>query len=136
MAAQLSRRDIGYTIISRFEEALRGFIAEGLEILFDHYEKGIPTGVMSKARERASNNNWDSPADFLEDVDFPDLKEIICYDKAYTVYFPYSHIYSHNSLPMQEFCDRMDTLYILRCKIAHTALSIAMEYSEILKSFT
>jgi hypothetical protein len=79
VVTQLSRRDVGYTIISRFEEALRGFLAECLEILFDNYQEGVPSGIISKAEERASNKGWENLTDLLEDLDFPDLKEIICY---------------------------------------------------------
>jgi len=113
MTTKLNRRDVGYTIISRFEESFRCFLAQGLEILFDHYREGMPVGVISKAEERSSGKEWDSVGELLEDVDFPDLKEIACYKSNYSTYFPRSDI------SVQDFNSLMDELYELRCKIAH-----------------
>ncbi len=114
MVTQLSRRDVGYTIISRFEEAFRGFLAECLEILFENYQEGVPSGIISKAEERASNKGWENLTDLLEDLDFPDLKEIICYKNSYKTYFP------SNDISVEDFRKYMDELYGLRCKVAHT----------------
>jgi LuxR family glucitol operon transcriptional activator len=113
MTTKLNRRDVGYTIISRFEESFRCFLAQGLESLFDHYREGIPVGAISKAEERSSGKEWDSVGELLEDVDFPDLKEIACYKSNYSTYFPRSDI------SVQDFNSLMDELYELRCKIAH-----------------
>lgn len=113
MTIAFNRRDIGYTIISRFEEAYRLFLAKKLSDLFGHYEEGIPNGILAKAKDRALEDNWDGVDDLLEHTDFPDLKEICCYDSMYESYFP------HSDLGQKEFVSLMDELYNLRCKIAH-----------------
>lgn len=38
---QLVRRDIGFTIISRFEEAFRSFLADKIQSLLDLLQKSI-----------------------------------------------------------------------------------------------
>ncbi|RCJ42501.1 hypothetical protein A6770_34650 [Nostoc minutum NIES-26] len=113
MTAKLDRRDVGFTIISRFEEAFRQFLSEALSILFDNYQDGIPNGVIEKAKARAKKDNWDNCDDFFEDTDFPDLKEISYYGGMYQDYFP------HSNFSLQQFQEYMDELYKLRCKIAH-----------------
>lgn len=113
MTAKLNRRDVGYTIISRFEEALRGFLIEALEILFDDYQEGIPAGIINKSKERSPRRSLESIADVLENADFPDLKEIVCYKNNYKTYFPITEISA------QDFSLFIDELYKLRCKIAH-----------------
>lgn len=113
MDGAFTRRDIGYTIISRFEEALRSFLASELSNCFSNYRDGIPSGILEKARERSANDDWNDPFDFLEDTDFPDLSEIACFRDMYPKYF------SGGEIPKDEFKDLMEELYNLRCKIAH-----------------
>jgi hypothetical protein len=79
-----NRRDIGYTIISRFEESFRGFLSEGLTIYFDDFLDGIPNGIVSKAKDRTAKAYFDDAIDLLENTDFPDLKETVCYKNMYT----------------------------------------------------
>ena len=110
---QLVRRDIGYTIISRFEETFRSFLADKMPSLLPNYETNLPSGIIQKAKERSSAENWDSINDLLENTDFPDLKEIVVFNGMYKSYF------SNNEIQQSEFQDIMDTLYVLRCKIAH-----------------
>ena len=80
---QLVRRDIGYTIISRFEETFRSFLADKMPSLLPNYETNLPSGIIQKAKERSSAENWDSINDLLENTDFPDLKEIVVFNRMY-----------------------------------------------------
>lgn len=56
MGIPLSRRDIKYTIVSRFEEVLRSFLRAKLEVLFDDYKKGIPPGVLRRLFDRGKDH--------------------------------------------------------------------------------
>lgn len=106
------RRDIGYTIISRFEESLRYYISNKLPIYYSVITDGIPQGVIAKVNEKTFVKATDI-YDFLNETDFPDLKEIICYKGMFKEYFP------DDSITLEEFIEIMDELYLLRCKIAH-----------------
>jgi LuxR family glucitol operon transcriptional activator len=108
-----NRRDIGYTIISRFEEAFRTFLGEALSIHFSDYQEGVPDGIITKAKTRATTDDWEDSGEFISDTDFPDLKEIVCHNQMYEVYFP------QTTLERKEFEILMDNLYLLRNKIAH-----------------
>src|SRR4051812_13293915 len=88
----LNRRDVGYTIISRFEETLRSFLTEGLLSNFSDYSQGIPPAIIDKAKGRANNENLEELTDLLENIDFPDLKEICCFKKMYPSYFPQARL--------------------------------------------
>src|SRR5258706_8614576 len=108
-----NRRDIGYTIISRFEESFRGFLSEGLTIYFEVFLDGIPSGIVSKAKDRTAKAYFDDAIDLLENTDFPDLKETVCYKNMYKDYFP------NIGFSISEFENLMEEIYNLRCKIAH-----------------
>ncbi|PSB56131.1 ATP-binding protein, partial [filamentous cyanobacterium CCP1] len=125
MVIQLKRTDVGYTIISRFEESFRAFLSESLEILFDNYHQAIPSGIVGKAEERSQKEDWDGVDDFLEEIDFPDLKEIVLYKNQYLTYFP------RPSLTLQEFSECMDDLYELRCKIAHIRAFTSLDLDKL-----
>ena len=113
MSTQLNRRDIGYTVISRFEEVFREFLKEAIEILFDDHEEAFPNGVLDKAKERLSDDDCKEITVLFESLDFPDLKEIACFEGNYKIYFKSPH------LGVEDFSSLMDELYELRCKIAH-----------------
>ncbi len=113
MSNSINRRDIGYTIISRFEETIRNFITHNIRILFGDFKEGIPNGIIEKVMSRSQQSDFETPLDFLEYTDFPDLKEIILYKGVYKYYF------SSYSLSQAEFIQIMDELYNIRCKIAH-----------------
>jgi hypothetical protein len=68
MDIPFNRRDIGYTIISRFEETLRSFIANKITTFFNNFYDGLPQGVVSKAKERSCKDNWENIDDFLAEV--------------------------------------------------------------------
>jgi tetratricopeptide (TPR) repeat protein len=110
---QLIRRDVGYTIISRFEEAFRHFLTSKIPILLPNFETNLPSGMIQKAKDRTGIQSWESVEDFLENSDFPDLKEIITFNGMYKSYFPDSELQQTN------FEKIMVELYELRCKIAH-----------------
>lgn len=112
MAIRLERRDIGYTIISRFEGLLRLFLFKKINMLFSDYYEGIPQGIEDKVKERVEACEI-TPEEFMEALDFPDLKEIIFYNNAYNIFFPSMRI------SKDTFDDIMSDLYLIRCKIAH-----------------
>ena len=113
MEARFTRRDIGYSVISRFEEVFRFFLTEKLSILFNDFLEGIPLGIIEKSKERSQKNSFQDAYDLLEDTDFPDLVEIVCYHNMYETYFP------DKSFNKSTFVSLMQDLYALRCKIAH-----------------
>lgn len=113
MEAVFSRRDIGYTIISRFEESFRAFLSNKIPISFGNNFDSVPQGVIEKAKVHNSSTDWESIEDLLDDTDFPDLKEIVCFKNNYSFYFPSSGV------SKEDFIIMMDELYKLRCKIAH-----------------
>lgn len=113
MYSKINRRDVGYTIISRFEQCLRDFLSNRLAVSHNHFLKGIPLGIVDKAKSRSNKTEWEDSLDFLEHLDFPDLKEISCYQNSYSTIFPSS------TINKELFITLMDELYILRCKIAH-----------------
>lgn len=110
---QLIRRDVGYTIISRFEEAYRHFLSNTIPVFWPDYESKLPSGIVQKARDRSGEQKWESIEDFLQDTDFPDLKEITTFSGMYKSFFPES------AIQQSEFDNTMTELYELRCKIAH-----------------
>jgi len=73
-----NRREIGYTILSRFEEAFRTYLNNTLTSNYDDIYSNIPKGILEKALER-NGNSFENSVDFFENTDFPDLKEIILY---------------------------------------------------------
>jgi len=100
------RRDICYTIISRFEQALRKLIVNKVEILYGNFKAAIPEGIIQKVADRAETYKLKSLPDFLEETDFPDLKEILVYKKLYRYYL------APDILSQTEFVKMMDNLYI------------------------
>ncbi|MBN2603375.1 MAG: ATP-binding protein [Candidatus Thermoplasmatota archaeon] len=109
----LNRRDVGYTVVSRFEAAFRGFIENTLQILYSNFQEGIPNGVTNKASERSSLNNFNDLSDLLDNIDFPDLTEIVIYNSGFPNFFPQSLV------QIDTFKELMQDIYMLRCKIAH-----------------
>lgn len=106
------RRDIGYSILSRFEESLRDYICTILPIHFPNIIEGIPSGIVLKIRSRDENLNEFELDEALNNTDFIDLSEIITFNSMFENYFS-------SELSISEFQTIMHDLYILRCKIAH-----------------
>ena len=107
-----NRRDAGYTIISRFEDAYREFLINKLSLIQPDFFELIPQGVILKANERGNCSNWEDLEEFIINIDFPDLKEI-------TLYKSNKKSLIHDKIDPIEFNEVMDELYSLRCKIAH-----------------
>ena len=113
---EINRKDIGYAVYSRLEEALRSRIREELLKHGDKWPEFIPPGVWDKAFDRSdslSSQFSEDPADLLEETDFPDLAEIICYKNSFIQFV------NECEITQREFQENMSNLYILRCKIAH-----------------
>ncbi|WP_299761600.1 NB-ARC domain-containing protein [uncultured Pontibacter sp.] len=109
---KFNRRDLGYTIISRFESLFRSYIATKLECLAENYTNNVPEGILSKAKDRNYETSYfESTIDFLDNTDFPDLIEICCFKNNFSSYFSKSK--------REEIVAKMAILYNLRCKIAH-----------------
>lgn len=107
------RRDLGYTIISRFEATLRNLISDKIKVLYGDFKEAIPDGILQKTINRAKTSEFETPLDFLEETDFSDLKDISTYRGLFRYYF------DPHTLSQSEFTKMMDDLYKTRCKIAH-----------------
>jgi hypothetical protein len=64
-----NRRDAGYTIISRFENSFRNYIAETLLKINPDFKSLIPTGVIKKAKDRYGVSDFDTIEDLLDNSD-------------------------------------------------------------------
>lgn len=104
-------RDYGYTIISRFEGGLRDYLYKIINENYSDTLEAIPKGVLKSATERNHNNL--ELSSIFESVDFIHLKEIVIYRNNYSLFF------NVNNLKQKEFIDLMNSLYDIRCKIAH-----------------
>lgn len=111
MKAKFEARDYGYTIISRFEKSIRNACCEKLDALDEDPLTNIPTGVVEAAQKR--NEGISGLSELLESIDFIHLKEIILYKGNYMLFF------SEEIFLKEKFIDIMQSLYALRCKIAH-----------------
>lgn len=111
MKAKFDARDYGYTVMSRFEVFLRNVCVERLEAFDLNSCETIPSGVFDVARSR--NTNIESFEELLENIDFIHLKEIFIYKDNYFKAFSEALINKSNFIAL------MDSLYLLRCKIAH-----------------
>ncbi|HOR03530.1 MAG TPA: NB-ARC domain-containing protein [Candidatus Syntrophosphaera sp.] len=106
-----NKRDLAYTLISRFETGFRCFIDETLCLSMPDFLNYIPQRIVVFARERSGKDTWDSVVDFLEDINFSDLKKIVLCD--------YRSYFNNQLMKQSEFEAIMNELYSLRCKIAH-----------------
>lgn len=118
---QITRKDVGYTIYSRLEEAFRIFISECLLNLFgNNWRPNIPVGLWDKVLERLSlpsQEDIDHPLVLLDETDIPDLMEIICYRKGF------SKFVNSETMTFDAFREIMFKLYELRTNIAHVKRS-------------
>lgn len=112
MTTIFNRRDIGFTIISRFEETYRKFLIDSLGNKYADYREGIPSGIVTKTNEKSDILFFDDPSEFFENTDFPDLLETTIYKDNFTDFFK-------KSINKDELVMSMTQLYSLRCKIAH-----------------
>lgn len=133
---KISRKDIGYTIYSRLEEALRNWIGAYLGAISERWVDNVPNGIVDKVLDQSSFSSVDEiidPIDLLEETNIPDLVEIVCFRKSFTTYV------INGELAQQEFQKHLADLYSLRNKIAHvkqtfTALDLdrLLEIAEVL----
>lgn len=114
MENNFSKRDLGYTIISRFETSFRNHLCKKINILFSDYKESIPVGIIEKIKEKNKDCIINDIYEFIEEIDFPDLKEISIYKGLYRYYF------DEGILSKDRFIELMDDLYPIRCKIAHS----------------
>lgn len=134
MEMHFNRRDLAYTIVTRFEEAFRSFISEHLMFMYPKFTAGIPLGIIDKIKFRDIDCKFDDCIEALEQSDFTDLKEIVIFQNSYTIFF------SKSSLTQKQFSEYFGELYDLRCKIAHTKpfssidLDKLIEFTEIIAS--
>ena len=114
---EITRKDVGYTIYSRLEESLRSWIAGMLETTFgDDWHSYVPGGISGKAQELLSLSSIEEVEDpnvLLEELNIPDLAEIVCYKKGLLSYFP------KDRMALETFRESMHKIYHIRCKIAH-----------------
>ena len=111
MKVRFDARDYGYTVISRLEKMLRSACYEKIEGLSEDIYTHIPIGVCEAASKR--QDNIVGLNELLENIDFIHLKEIIVYKGNYDLFF------NEEFCSKQKFIDIMQSLYTLRCKIAH-----------------
>jgi LuxR family transcriptional regulator, glucitol operon activator len=111
MDLQFTQRDVGYTIISRFEEIFRFFISYKLSNFYSTFYDGIPMGIVDCVKERKELSEIQNPEDFLEFTDLTHLHEIVIFKKNFNIFFP--------AMKQKDFSQKMDEIYSLRCKIAH-----------------
>jgi len=136
MEKPLSRRDVGYTIISRFEECYRYFLAEKLLTFYGNFLEGIPPVIIDIAKQKASTPEFKTPEELLQETDFPHLTDVTFYNDMYKRYFP--DICKSGA----EFQEIMGELYFLRIKIAHikgifTSIDIdrLLEYTKLISNY-
>ncbi len=131
---QFSRKDIGYTIYSRLERAIREWIKERFLVFGPDWPSHIPEGVLTKALGRldvASIQEVEDMAYILEETDFPDLGEIVCFGQNPSVFLP------PESFTQKEFQEQMAVLYELRCRIAHVKQSFtAVSLDQLMEKST
>ena len=119
---QISKRDIGYTVYSRVEEALREWVSDKLLLFGEQWRTHIPDGIWAKAEDKNSlliRDEINEPLDLLEETDIPDIAEIVCYRNNFSTF-----IHGDEHTP-QRFRERIGTLYKLRCQIAHVRQSFS-----------
>lgn len=120
---EITRKDVGYTIYSRLEESLRNWIAESLIKMYgEHMWSHIPRGHLEKVNEKGcfkSLQELEDPRDFLEELEFIEICEIIYFEDNYTKFIP-------NETPDKAtFQDIAKRTYELRNKIAHVKRSFS-----------
>jgi LuxR family glucitol operon transcriptional activator len=121
---EITRKDIGYTVYSRLEEAMRFWLRDKLLNLFgDEWRSHIPKGLWDKASDKllfASVSDVEDPMSVLDETEIPELVQIVCYDKGrnYANFIP-------EAMKQVEFQDNMMKLYSIRTKIAHVKLSFS-----------
>jgi hypothetical protein len=121
---QFSRKDLGYAVYSRVEEALRFWIKDRLLISFGpDWRSSIPSGIWTKANDNSGGmmkpeDTYD-PLVLLEETDIPDLMDIVCYKNSFSRYI------GTKKFTVEDFRRQILSLYDLRNKIAHVKLNFS-----------
>jgi len=114
---QITRKDIGYTIIARLEEALRSWMRERLLNLYgSRWRDQIPDGIWQRVLDvldLVSRETVEDPLSVLEETEFTDLKDILLYRRGLADIIP------DQRLKAVEVEDLFARLYDVRNKIAH-----------------
>jgi predicted restriction endonuclease len=113
---QYTMRDLGYTVYSRYEEALRRWLRDRLVALFDdQWQEQIPSGIQSKILDKLPTTSQElgSLEEALRCTDLPDLMEVACYRKGFTKFLP------EGTFDAEAFRKDVLTIYDYRCRIAH-----------------
>ena len=117
----VDRKDVGYTVCSRLEQALRSWLSDRLLVLEgDKWRDAIPRGLLDKATERNAevvDAALTEPAQLLEELDLPDIWEVAAFKKSINAFL------DQTGLMPSEFQQTIDTLYGIRIKIAHVKQS-------------
>jgi hypothetical protein len=66
MATIYNRRDIAFTIISRFEETYRRFLIDKLSNKYSDFKQGIPSGIVTKLMKNLKFFIGMTPKTFLK----------------------------------------------------------------------
>lgn len=109
-------RDLGYTVYSRYEIALRRWLGDQLQTACgNRWQDQIPNGVKSKIVDKLSLTEL-SPdlMQALDATDLPDLMEIMCYRKSFRTFLP------DGTLDADTYRKDLHLIYQYRCKIAHS----------------
>jgi hypothetical protein len=107
-------RDLGYTVYSRYEDALRRWLGDRLNVIFgDRWADQISGFIKSKITDKLSLSELPNLTQALDATDFPDLMDITCYHKSFRTFLP--------DVPFDAAAYRRDMglIYQYRCKIAH-----------------
>src|SRR5215831_12634220 len=118
---QISRKDIGYALYSRLEEAFRFWLKDKILGIFgSEWQSFVPPGVWLKVNEKSrslSGSQIDDPLVVFEETDIPDIMEIVCYKGNFPRYV------QAGVIKIEEFRSIIGKLYELRNKIAHVKLN-------------
>jgi LuxR family transcriptional regulator, glucitol operon activator len=107
-------RDLGYTVYSRYEDALRRWLGDRLQVIHgDRWADQVPPGIRVKIVDKLSISELLDLTQALDATDFPDLMEIVCYRKSFRAFLP--------DVPREADAYQRDVglIYQYRCKIAH-----------------
>lgn len=107
----------GYAVlINKFEPTFRSFLAN--EILTLNYGvdwlNGVPSGVVTEVKAKSEKQTFEDPLSFLDETDFPHLKEIAIYKDNFKSVSRFC-----GNITKDKFIEYMDQLIDARNKIAH-----------------
>ena len=117
----LDRKDVGYTIYSRLEQALRSWLSDRLLTLKgEDWPAAIPRGLWEKASDRSSEISDSAPAEpdaLLEELDLPDIWDVAAFEKSIDLFL------NGTGMTSSVFQQTIAQVYDIRIKIAHVKQS-------------